>query len=54
MSPSDEAAMIAEMQAVKRPEVPDDLVGAMAFLTSDDARFITAQTLFVDGGLVRA
>jgi NAD(P)-dependent dehydrogenase (short-subunit alcohol dehydrogenase family) len=54
MSPSDEAALIAEMQAVKRPEVPDDLVGAMAFLTSDDARFITAQTLFVDGGLVRA
>jgi NAD(P)-dependent dehydrogenase (short-subunit alcohol dehydrogenase family) len=54
MSPSDEAALIAEMQAVKRPELPDDLVGAMAFLTSDDARFITAQTLFVDGGLVRA
>jgi NAD(P)-dependent dehydrogenase (short-subunit alcohol dehydrogenase family) len=54
MSPSDEAALIAEMQAIKRPEVPDDLVGAMAFLTSDDARFITAQTLFVDGGLVRA
>jgi NAD(P)-dependent dehydrogenase (short-subunit alcohol dehydrogenase family) len=54
LSPADEAVLIADMQAVKRPEVPDDLVGAMAFLTSDDARFITAQTLFVDGGLVRA
>jgi NAD(P)-dependent dehydrogenase (short-subunit alcohol dehydrogenase family) len=41
------------MQAIKRPETPEDLVGAMAFLTSDDASFITAQTLLVDGGLVR-
>jgi NAD(P)-dependent dehydrogenase (short-subunit alcohol dehydrogenase family) len=54
LSPADEAALIADMQAIKRPEVPEDLVGAMAFLTSEDARFITAQTIFVDGGLVRA
>ena len=53
LTPADEAKLIANMQAVKRPEVPDDLVGAMAFLTSDDARFVTGQTLFVDGGLVR-
>jgi hypothetical protein len=25
------------MQAIKRPEVPRDLVGAVSFLTSDDA-----------------
>jgi len=53
LSPADEAELVAGMQAVKRPELPDDLVGTMAFLTSDDARFITAQTIFVDGGLVR-
>ena len=41
------------MQAIKRVEVPDDLVGAVSFLTSDDAAFITGQTLNVDGGRVR-
>ena len=29
------------------------LVGAISFLTSDDAAFITGQTLNVDGGRVR-
>jgi NAD(P)-dependent dehydrogenase (short-subunit alcohol dehydrogenase family) len=53
LSPADEAEFIANMQAIKRPETPDDLVGALAFLTSDDAGFITGQTIFVDGGLVR-
>jgi NAD(P)-dependent dehydrogenase (short-subunit alcohol dehydrogenase family) len=37
-------------QAVKRVEEPDDLVGALCFLTSDDAAFVTGQTLLVDGG----
>ncbi len=40
-------------QAVKRPQQPQDLVGAMAFLTSDEAAFITGQTLIIDGGWVR-
>jgi NAD(P)-dependent dehydrogenase (short-subunit alcohol dehydrogenase family) len=35
-------------------KVPDDLVGAVSFLTSDDAAFITGQTLNVDGGRVRS
>jgi NAD(P)-dependent dehydrogenase (short-subunit alcohol dehydrogenase family) len=29
-----------------------DLVGAVSFLASDDAAFITGQTLVVDGGSV--
>lgn len=41
-------------QAIKRVETPDDLVGAVSFLTSDDAAFITGQTLNVDGGRVRS
>jgi len=49
----EEFAAVAAMQAIKRPEVPEDLVGAMSFLTSDDAAFITGQTLNVDGGRVR-
>jgi NAD(P)-dependent dehydrogenase (short-subunit alcohol dehydrogenase family) len=50
----EEFAAVASMQAIKRPEVPDDLVGAISFLTSDDAAFITGQTLNVDGGRVRS
>jgi len=33
-----------------RLEVPEDLVGALIFLSSDDSDFITGQTLVVDGG----
>jgi NAD(P)-dependent dehydrogenase (short-subunit alcohol dehydrogenase family) len=37
-------------QFIPRTEVPDDLTGALAFLVSDDAAFITGQVLNVDGG----
>jgi NAD(P)-dependent dehydrogenase (short-subunit alcohol dehydrogenase family) len=49
-----EFALAASMQAIKRPEVVDDLVGTVSYLTSDDAAFITGQTLNVDGGRVRS
>jgi NAD(P)-dependent dehydrogenase (short-subunit alcohol dehydrogenase family) len=49
-----EFAQAATMQAIKRPEVPEDLVGTVSYLTSDDAAFITGQTLNVDGGRVRS
>jgi NAD(P)-dependent dehydrogenase (short-subunit alcohol dehydrogenase family) len=45
---------VAQFQAIRRVEVPDDLVGTVSFLTSDDAAFITGQTLNVDGGRVRS
>ncbi len=44
---------VPQLQAIKRVEAPEDLVGAVSFLTSEDATFITGQTLMVDGGLVR-
>src|SRR5579863_2159871 len=40
----------AERTILKRTQQPDDLHGAVAFLLSDDAKFITGQTLAVDGG----
>ena len=43
-----------EGQAINRLEEPADLVGAVSFFCSDDAAFITGQTLMVDGGMVRA
>ena len=39
-------------RALKRDELPEDLVGAMVFLASPQSDFITGQTLLVDGGLV--
>ena len=39
------------MQSLKRLTDMDDLAGAVMFLCSDDAAFITGQSLQVDGGL---
>jgi NAD(P)-dependent dehydrogenase (short-subunit alcohol dehydrogenase family) len=47
-------AVAAARQAIPRGQVPADLVGTISFLTSDDAAFITGQTLYVNGGLVRS
>ena len=44
---------IYRQQAIKRLGQPEDLVGPVAFLTSDDAAFITGQALVVDGGLYK-
>lgn len=45
------AKTIIANQSIPRQEVPDDLVGAVLFFASDDARFVTGQTLAVSGGL---
>ncbi|RWJ39840.1 MAG: SDR family oxidoreductase [Mesorhizobium sp.] len=39
-----------EQQAIKRTGEPADLVGPLAFIASNDAAFVTGQTLLVDGG----
>jgi len=46
--------IVPQMQAIKRVQVPEDLTGTVSFLVSDDAAFVTGQTFFVDGGLVRS
>jgi NAD(P)-dependent dehydrogenase (short-subunit alcohol dehydrogenase family) len=38
------------LQALKRLAKPDDIGGVVAFLASDDARWITGDTIHVDGG----
>lgn len=40
-------------RALQRAEVPDDLVGITEFLLSENASFITGQTISVDGGSVK-
>jgi len=41
-----------EKTAMRRIGDPEDVVGPVAFLTSDDAAFVTGQSLNVDGGIV--
>ena len=42
-----------EQQAIRRLGEPGDVTGAVLFLTSDDASFITGEALVVDGGQYR-
>lgn len=41
-----------EKTAMRRIGDPEDVVGPVAFLASDDAAFVTGQSLNVDGGIV--
>jgi 3-oxoacyl-[acyl-carrier protein] reductase len=50
VTPAQQQAML-EAQCLKRLPGPDDLVGTVAFLISDDSGWITGQTINVDGGL---
>ena len=40
-----------QLRAIQRDERADDLVGPVFFLASDDAGFVTGQTINVDGGV---
>lgn len=42
-----------QQQAIRRFATPDDIIGAILFLSSDDAAFITGQTISVDGGMMK-
>jgi NAD(P)-dependent dehydrogenase (short-subunit alcohol dehydrogenase family) len=44
---------IAALQSIRRVQEPEDLVGTLSYLVSDDAAFMTGQTLSIDGGYVR-
>ena len=53
-SPHNEAFGFVEMlQAVKGKGQPEHIADVVSFLASDDARWITGQTLNVDAGMVR-
>ncbi|HVW43075.1 MAG TPA: SDR family oxidoreductase [Amycolatopsis sp.] len=42
---------LAAAYPLKRLGLPEDVAGAVAFLLSDDAKWITGQTLVLDGGV---
>jgi NAD(P)-dependent dehydrogenase (short-subunit alcohol dehydrogenase family) len=39
-----------EARMLQRHELPEDLIGTLLYLASDDSDFMTGQTLLVDGG----
>ena len=48
--PAGISASRIEARSIKRPQVPQDLTGAVLYLASPDSDFVTGQTLVVDGG----
>lgn len=45
-------AYYVERSALRRIGKPEDIADVMAFLASDDARFVTGQGIMVDGGVM--
>lgn len=43
---------IIDAQSVKRLLEPEDMVGAVRYLASEDAAMVTGQTIIVDGGVI--
>ena len=44
------SGQLVATRALKRPQVPEDLVGAIIFLASEESAFMTGQTMLIDGG----
>jgi NAD(P)-dependent dehydrogenase (short-subunit alcohol dehydrogenase family) len=51
--PDEAKQLVWQQQAIKRLAEPQDIVGPIAFLASEEAGFITGQALVVDGGLYK-
>lgn len=49
---ADYFSTINNSRALKREEVPADLVGTLIYLASNDSDFVTGQTIVVDGGAI--
>jgi glucose 1-dehydrogenase len=53
MNPLDDPAQVAQLEPtipLQRVGVPEDVADVITFLASHDARYVSGQTLFVDGG----
>lgn len=50
--PAERHALYVNQRAIRRAQLPEDVSGALVYLVSDGARFVTGQTLAVNGGFV--
>lgn len=46
------SAPVLASRAIKRDQMPEDLIGPLLFLVSDDAAFMTGEATVIDGGSV--
>lgn len=51
--PDEVLSSVWQQQAIKRFAKPEDIVGPVLFLTSNDAAFVTGQAVAVDGGMYK-
>ncbi|MBT0668139.1 SDR family oxidoreductase [Novosphingobium profundi] len=52
--PEERKQLYVDGAAIRRPQVPDDTVGAAVFLLSDASAFVSGQILPVNGGFISA
>jgi 3-oxoacyl-[acyl-carrier protein] reductase len=49
--PDEATSAMVQATPLGRPGVPEDVAGAVRFLCSDEASFITGEVILVDGGM---
>mgnify|MGYP001795663645 CR=1 FL=1 len=52
--PEEVTKKVMEAMSVRRLGIPEDIAAAVAYVSSDDAGYLTGQTICVDGGLTMA
>ena len=52
--PEEQVRTLLARQTVRRQGQPEDLVGLLLYLCSDESSFMNGQTVVIDGGMARS